>query len=319
MRIVAAFVAAAVLAAPAVIHAQDYPGKPIKIVVPYPPGGGTDRIGRVLGEKLQAKWGQPVIVENRAGAGGNTGTEYFSRTAPDGYTLLFAAQAQYVIVQSLYARLGFDPDAFVPITVVSTSPNVLVVNPGVPADSLAKLIAFAKSNPGKLNYASTGSGSSQHLAAELLKSMAGVEAVHVPYKGTAPALTDVVAGHVQMMFMEISNALAQAKAGKLRVLAVAGQNRNPVLPDVPTVGETLPDFVSMQWTGLAAPPGTPAVIAERLHMAVAEALQLPDVAQRLKELSLEPVGSPPVQTAVFWKQERERWGKIIRLTGAKAD
>jgi tripartite-type tricarboxylate transporter receptor subunit TctC len=316
--VLAVLVALAVLALP-LARAQDYPTKPIRIVVPYPPGGGTDRIGRVLAEKMNAKWGQPVLVENRTGAGGNTGAEYFSKTAPDGHTLLFAAQAQYVIVQSLYARLGFDPDAFVPITTVSTSPNVLVVNPAVPAENLQQLIAYAKSNPGKLNYASTGSGSSQHLAAELLKSMAGVDAVHVPYKGTAPALTDVVAGHVQMMFMEISNALAQAKAGKLRVLAVAGQKRSPVFPSAPTVAETLPGFVSMQWTGLAAPPGTPELVAEKVHALVAESLQQPDVAQRLRELSLEPVGSTPAQTAAFWKQERERWGRIIRATGAKAD
>jgi tripartite-type tricarboxylate transporter receptor subunit TctC len=300
-------------------HAQEYPSRPIKVIVPYPPGGGTDRMGRILAEKFQSKWGQPAIVENRSGAGGNTGAEYFSKTAPDGYTLLFAAQVQYVIAQSLYDKLGFDPEGFVPITVVSTSPNVLVVNPKVPADSLPKLIALAKENPGKLNYASTGSGSSQHLAAELLKSMAGIEAVHIPYKGTAPALTDLVAGHVQVMFMEISNALAQAQAGKLRVLAVAGEKRNAALPGIPTVAETLPGFVSMQWTGLAAPAGTPPAIAEKLSTAVADALKQPDVAQRLHELSLEPVGSSPAETALFWKQERERWSRVIRATGAKAD
>ncbi|MFM9971025.1 MAG: Bug family tripartite tricarboxylate transporter substrate binding protein [Burkholderiales bacterium] len=298
--------------------AQEFPSKPIRIIVPYPPGGGTDRTGRLLAERFQAKWGQSVLVENRSGAGG-AGAEYAAKAAPDGYTLLFAAQAQFVIVQALYDKLGYDPDAMVPISTITTSPNVLVVNPKIPVESLARLISFAKENPGKLNYASTGSGSSQHLAAELFKSMAGLDMLHIPYKGTAPAITDLVAGHVQLMFMEISNAITQVKAGKLRVIAVGGEKRHAAFPGTPALVETLPGFVSMQWTGLAAPAGTPSVIAEKIWTATVEALKHPDTAQRIRELSLETVGSTPAETTAFWRQERDRWGKVIRATGAKAD
>lgn len=315
---IAALAALTVLNAPAAVIAQEYPSKPIRIIVPYPPGGGTDRTGRLLAERFQLKWGQPVLVENRSGAGG-AGAEYAAKSAPDGYTLLFAAQAQFVIVQSLYEKLGYDPDAMVPITTVTTSPNVLVVNPRLPAENLVRLIAHAKENPGKLNYASTGSGSSQHLSAELFKSVAGLDMLHVPYKGTAPAITDLVAGHVQVMFMEISNAITQVKAGKLRVIAVGGEKRHTAFPGVPALVETLPGFISMQWTGLAAPAGTPGSIAEKLWIATTEALKHPETAQRIRDLSLDTVGSSPAETAAFWRSERDRWGKVIRATGAKPD
>lgn len=317
MLLALAVIAAAATIAPPT-HAQDYPSHAIKIVVPYPAGGGSDRMARVIAEKLHTRWNQPVVVENRAGAGGNVGAEYVFNARPDGYTLLFAAQVNLVIAKNIYPNLAFDPDAFAPITVVTTSPNILVINPKVPAVTLPQLITYGRAYPNKLNYASTGIGSSQHLAGELLKSLAGIDLVHVPYKGTAPALTDLLAGHVELMFVEISNALPYIHAGNLKAIANAGAARNAALPDLPTMSETLPGFVSMQWTGIVAPPGTPDTITKQVSRAVADALREPDMVQSLKDLSMEAVGSEPDQMAAFMRQERERWGGIIRKIGAAA-
>ncbi len=299
-------------------QAQDYPVKTISIVVPAAAGGGLDRIARLLAESFRAKWGQPVIVENRAGAAGIIGSEYVSRAPADGYTLLFAATGQLVINKSLYTKLNFDPDTFVPISLVTAAPNVLVVNPRVAADSVQQLIAFAKANPDKLSYASQGTGTTQHLSPELLKSITGIGIIHVPYKGGAPALTDLMGGQVDMMFTEISGVLPHIRAGKLKALAVGSNKRNVALPDVPAMNEILPGFVSMSWQGMVAPAGTPASIANRLSAATAEALKQPDFAKHLSNASLESIGSTPEELAAFMRQERERWGKVIRATGARA-
>lgn len=311
--------AAALFACVTATQAQEFPVKPVRIVVPYPPGGGVDRIGRLLAEKLNARWNQPVIVENRAGASGNLGAETVARAAPDGYTLLLAAQVQFITAKALYANLSFDPDALVPVSTVLSSTNVLVANPATGVDNVPRLIAQLKQQPGQFNYGSTGNGTSQHLSTELFKSMAGVGMTHVPYKGTAPALTDLLAGHIQVMFLEFSNAKPHIDAGKLRLLAVASEKRMAQLPGTPAVAETLPGFVSVFWTGMGASPGTPMPVAERISAAVADALRQPDVAQRLREQNVEAVGSTPAEAAAFWKQERERWVKVIRATGAKAD
>ena len=299
--------------------AQDYPVKPVKFIVSNPPGGGTDTWARIVAEKLGAKWGQPVVVENRAGAAGNLGAEAVFRAEPDGYTLLFTAPPPLVVNKSLYARLAYDPDAFVPVSLVVTAPNVLLAHPGVDASDVRQLIAFAKSHPGKINYASGGSGSTLHLAAELFGSLAGVRLVHIPYKGSAPALADLMGGQVHMMFMEIGSALPHIRSGRVRVLAVGGEKRSALLPGVPALSEILPGFVSTVWFGVVAPSSTSSAIANKLSVAIADALKQPDVAKRALDQSVETIGGTPVEMAQFLKQERERWGRLIRTTGTKAD
>jgi tripartite-type tricarboxylate transporter receptor subunit TctC len=311
---------AAVLAFAAPAHAQDYPGKPIKIVVPYTPGGGmADRMARLVADKLQTKWGQSIFVENRAGAAANIGAEYVAKATPDGYTLLYMELGPLAVNKVLFAKLAYDPDAFVPVSVMVTSPNVLAVHPKVPAQSLQQFIAYAKANPDRLNYASNGSGGAPHLTAELFKSMAGVKMVHVPYKGVPLALTDLLAGQVDVLFVGLATVIQQARAGKLRILAVGSQKRQSVVPDVPALSEVLPGFVSGGSFGMVAPPKTPAAIANKLSAGIAEMLKQPDVAKLLADLSLNAVGDTPAEMAVFLKQESERWGGLIRALGVTMD
>src|ERR1700761_6662142 len=250
-------------------HAQTYPVRAIKLIVPSAAGATTDTLARLVGQKLQAKWGQPVIVDNLPGAGGNIGAEEVAKAAPDGYTLLFTYPAPLVVNKALYKQLGYDPDSFVPVSLVAAVPLVLAVGPKVEAANVKELIAFAKAHPNELNFASQGYGTSAHLAGELFKSMAGIDIVHVPYKGSAPALTDILGGRIDMMFIELSTVLSQIKAGKLRALAVGSERRNPLLPDVPALAETLPGYKATTWFGMVAPPGTPQDIAAKLSEAVA--------------------------------------------------
>ena len=295
-----------------------YPSKAVRIVVPYPPGG-ADRLARIVADRLRERFAQPFVVENKAGAAGNIGGEEVFRAAPDGYTLLFSAPGTLVTNKSLYPKLRFDPDAFVPVSVITTSPNVLVVNPTSPSDSVQKLLAAARANPDKLNYGSAGGGSTPHLAAELFKSLSGTKIVHVPYKGTAPALTDLFGGQLDILFVEFASALPHIRGGKLRALGVGSEKRNPLLAGVPALAEVLPGFNSTVWFGIVAPPGTPALIANRLSSAIAESLKQPDMAKRIADTGVEAVGSTPEQMAAFMKEERERWGRVIRETGATAD
>jgi len=299
--------------------AASYPNKPVRIVVPYPPGGGADFLARLLAEKAQAKWGQTVIVENRSGAGGNIGTEFVSRAAPDGYTLLFSAQAPLVINKSLYGKLNFDPDMLSPIAVMVTAFSVLLVNPKLPANNLQEFIAYARANPGKLNYASQGVGNPGHLIAELFNSMAGVKMTHIPYKGTAPALADLLGGQVQVMFGELATAGQHVRSGKLRMLGVGGLKHHPDFPDVPVIADSLPGFQAVSWQGMVAPPGTPIAITTRWADLITEVVKTPDVAKRLNDLSMIPAGGKPADMAQFMKEHRERWGAVIRSTGAKAE
>src|SRR5689334_3483483 len=311
--------AAAVLLATAV-HAQEWPGKPVRIVVPSPAGGSADLMPRIVAEKLAEKWGQPVIVDNRPGAAGNIGADAVFRADPDGYTLLSSPPPPLVINKLLYPKLSYDPDEFVPITVIGAIPNVLLVNPKVPVNSVQELIAYAKANPGKLNYASQGSGTTSHLTAELFKSMAGgLDITHVPYKGTAPALTDLLAGQVDMMCDNLGVSLPHVRSGRLKALAVASRRRFPGLPDVPALAETLPGFEATAWFGIVAPPSTSAAIAEKVAVGVQEALKLPEVRKRLADLSAEPLGYSPAETAAFMRQEVERWGAVIRTAGVKLE
>jgi tripartite-type tricarboxylate transporter receptor subunit TctC len=300
--------------------AQEWPAKPVRIIVPFPAGGSADLMPRTVAEKLAQKWRQPLIVDNRPGAAGNIGADAVFRADPDGYTLLASPPPPLVINKLLYPRLSYDPDEFVPITVIGAIPNVLLVNPQVPATSVARLIAYARANPGKLNYASQGSGTTSHLTTELFKAMAGgLEITHIPYKGTAPALTDLLAGQVDVMFDNLGVSLPQVRAGKLTALAVASRKRFPGLPEVPALAETLAGFESVAWFGIVAPPRTSPAIAEKVAVGVQEALKLPDVRKRLADLSAEPLGYSPAETAAFMRQESERWGAVIRAAHVKLE
>ena len=300
--------------------AQEWPAKPVRIIVPFPPGGSADLLPRAVAEKLTERWGQSVIVENRPGAAGNIGADVVFRADADGYTLMSSPPPPLVINKLLYPKLTYDPDQFVPITVIGAIPNVLLVHPSVPVNSVADFIAYAKANPGRLNYASQGNGTTSHLTAELFKAMAGgLQITHIPYKGTAPALTDLLAGQVDMMCDNLGVSLPHVRAGKLKALAVASRKRFPGLPDVPALAETLPGFEATAWFGIVAPPKTSAAIAEKVAVGVQETLKLADIRKRLADLSAEPLGYSPAETAVFMRQEVERWAAVIRTAGVKLE
>jgi len=313
--------AASLCGFPLALHAQAqaYPNKPVRIVAPFPAGGSADVIPRIIGEKLSLKWGQPVIVENRAGAAGNIGAEYVFKAEPDGYTLLSSPPPPLIINPNLYRNLPFDPTQFVPVGIMVAIPNVVLVNPKVPANSIRELIAYAKANPDKLNYASQGSGTTSHLTGEMFKSIAGVRLTHIPYKGSAPALTDLLAGQVEIMFDNLGVSRQHVVSGKLKLLAVCGERRVTSLPDVPALAEILPGFEAVAWFGIVAPPKTPMPIAEKISAAVAEVLKLPDVRKRLADLSAEPIGNTPAEMAAFMTKDAERWRDVIRSAGVKAD
>lgn len=298
---------------------QDYPSKAIAITVPFPPGGGVDRAARLVGEKLRDKWGQPVVIENRPGAAANIGAAYVAKAAPDGYNILFTSPGPLVVNKTMFANLNYDPDQFVPVTVLMSGANMLIAHPKLGVNTLRELVAYLKSNPGKVNYGTQGAGSSAHLATELFQSLAGVKMVHIPYKGTGPAVADLLAGQIEVMFLEYANAGPHVRAGKLKLLATGSEKRNPRLPDVPALSEMLPGFESSNWTAVVAPPGTPPAIAQKLSAAIAESLKLPDVAKQLQDLNNEPIGSTPEQMARFVRDESKRWGDIIRSAGIKAE
>jgi tripartite-type tricarboxylate transporter receptor subunit TctC len=316
-----AFLAAILLAtaAASALAQADFPNRPIRIVVPLVPGGTADLLPRMIGEKLTARWGQPVIVENKPGGALHLGTESVARAAPDGYTLLLAPQGPLVLSPSLYRKLGYDPAAFVPVSILAQLPYVLVVNPKVPVSTIPELIAFAKANPDRLNFGTPGVGTAQQLTVEWLKLLAGIKITHVPYRGTAPAMTDLLAGHVELMFDNAANALQQVRDGKLRALAIGAPPRLAELPDVPAMAEFFPEFVAASWFSIVAPPQTPPAIVVKLSEAIGEALRMPDVVNRLHGLGATPVGSSPDETAVFVRQETERWRKVICGAGIKLD
>ncbi len=300
--------------------AQEYPNKPIRVIVPAAPGGALDRLSRMVAEKLQAKWRQPVIAENRPGGGGNVGAEFVFKSAPDAYTLLFTDAGQIALYKNLlYSKLAYDPDAFAMVSLVTRSPAVLVVHPKVKEDDVQQLIAFARANPDKLNYGSAGNGTTLHLAGELFKAKAGVKIVHIPYKGSGPALADLLGGQVDMMFHGLGFVLPHIRAGKLRPLGIGTEKRNALLPNVPPIAEVLPGFAAISWHVMVAPPGTPPALTNSLSAAIAESLRLPDVTRQLSDLGIEPIGSTPAEMAGFIAQERERFASVIRSNGISAD
>jgi tripartite-type tricarboxylate transporter receptor subunit TctC len=304
----------------AAAQADDFPNKAIRIVVPFPPGGATDAAARLVAMKMSERWGQPVLVDNRAGAGGNVGSDIVAKAPPDGYTLVMGVTGSHAINTSLYSKMPYDPVTdFVAISQVAVVPNVLVVHPSVPVHNLAELVALAKREPGKLNYASLGNGTAAHLGMEMLKSAAGVDITHVPYKGSAPAVSDLLAGQVQMMVDGLPSALPHIKAGKLRAIALTSLHRAPSLPDLPTIAEKYPGFYADAWSGLFAPKGTPQAVVDKLSAEVQRILKLPEVREKLAALGAEPVGSTQAEFAAHVKREIDKWAKVVKTSGAKVD
>ncbi len=300
-------------------HAQDYPDKTVRVIVPTAPGGGMDRVARIVSEKLAEKWGKPFTVENRAGAGGNLGGEQVFKAAPDGYTLMISATGPLINNKNLYAKLAYDSDRFVPVSLIAESPQALAVYSKVEAGSIQQLIALAKERPDKLNYGTPGNGTTPHLSAELFKSMANVKIVHVPFKGSPPAFAALLGGQIDMLFDAIGTMLPHIKAGTIRPLAVSGAKRHASLPDVPALNEVLPGYIALTWYGMAGPPELPVAIVNKLSTAIAEIVRQADVQKRMREISTEPIGSTPAEFAQFMKREREVWGNVIRSNGIAAD
>ncbi|TMJ29049.1 MAG: tripartite tricarboxylate transporter substrate binding protein [Alphaproteobacteria bacterium] len=299
--------------------AQEYPAHPVKIIVPFPAGGTADVMPRIFSEWLARKWSQPVVIENRTGAGGNIGAEAVAKSEPDGYTLLAAPPPPLVINQNLYPKLGFDPAEFSPIAVMGRVPNGLVVNPKLHASSVAEVIAQAKANPGKLTSATQGNGTTSHLTSEMFQMMANIKLQNVPYRGSAPALTDLLAGSVDLMFDNLGVSLPLVKGGQLKLLAVATPQRLGSLPDVPSIAETLPGFESVTWFALVAPPRTPPAIVAKINADMNEALHEPEIRERLAQLSAEPMGGTVTATTAYMRAETERWRNVIKAANVKLE
>ena len=310
----------ALAAASGAALAQGFPNKAVRMIVPFPAGGSTDIVGRTVAQKLSEMWGQPVVVDNRPGGGTTIGTDIVAKAPPDGYTLL-VTPAPFTINPSLLAKLSYDAlTDFAPITLINTTPLVLVVNPGVPAKSVKDLIALAKARPGQLNFGSSGTGGSNHLAGELFNAMAGVKMVHIPYKGNAPALIDLAGGHVDLIFNGVTSALPLIKGGKLRALAVTSVQRSAALPDMPTMDEVaLKGFEAVAWNGLGAPAHTPRDIIARINADVVKIVSSPELRERLKAEGSDPVGNTPMQYGEFLRAEVAKWAKVIKFAGVKGE
>jgi len=299
--------------------ASAYPARPIRIVVASAPGSGPDIVTRLIGRKLAETWQQQIIADNRTGAGGNVGAEIVAHAVPDGYTLLMATASQ-PIGAALYAKLNYDLTRdFVPVSLIASTPFVLVVNPAVPANSVAELIALAKAKPGLLRYGSGGSGTPPHLCAEILKSSAGLDIVHVPYKGVTPALTDLLGGQVQLVFAVVPAALPLMQTNKLRALGVTSAKRTSLAPELPTIAESLPGFEVIGWYGVLAPTGTPADVVTRLNAAVIAALKIPELRERFVALGADPLGTTPQVFSHFIRTELVKWGKAVKDSGARVE
>jgi tripartite-type tricarboxylate transporter receptor subunit TctC len=301
--------------------AAEYPARPVSLLVAFTPGGPSDVLARILGKKIGELLGQPIVIENRPGAGGNIAAELTARAAPDGYTLLMGNNSILATNASLYKKVGYDAEKdFAPISLIGSQANILVVNPALPVKSMAELIALAKAKPGQLDFASSGYGAAAHLSGELFKAQAHVDIVHVAYKGAAPALQDVIAGHVQMMFATAASVVGHIKDGLVRPLAVTTLTRTAVLPDIPTVAELgLPGFDATTWHGLVAPAGTPPEVIEALHRAAITALNDPETRKALIGLGVDVVGSSPQEFTAYIKSEIPKWKAVVQAAGAKLD
>ncbi len=322
MKLLHKLMLALALAAPAFgAQAQSYPNKPIRLVCPFPPGGAVDIASRATAHTLSQLLGQPVTVDNRPGAGGNIGAEITAKSAPDGYTLLMTTSGIMGINPALYSKIPFDSiKDFAPVSMLVSLNNVLVLNPSVPAKSVQEVIALAKAQPGKLTYASSGNGTSIHLSGELFKSMTGADMLHIPYKGSSPAVTDLLAGQVNMMFDNIPSSLPHIKAGKLRALAVTGSKRSQLLPDLPTIAEAgVAGYDSYVWFGIVAPAGTPPEIIAKLNAALVKTAATPEFRDRLTSQGYEVMSSTPEQMAASIRGEIDKWGKVVKASGAKVD
>jgi len=312
--------ATALGATPAVFAAETWPSRPIRMIVAYPPGGGTDQVGRVMAEQLAQSLGQNVVIDNRGGATGNIGTELAARALPDGYTLLMGNVAPNAVNVSLFKKLGFDPvKDFSPVSLVAVTPNILVAHPSMPVKTVADLVALAKSKPGSLNFPSAGVGSSSHLAGEMLKSLAKIDMVHVPYKGGGPALIATISGQVQIMFATMPAAMPHVKSGKVRPVAVTTAKRSQAMPDLPTIAESgVKGYEASTWYGLLAPARTPKPVIDRLHGETVKILAGP-VRQRLEAQGFEPDGGTPAAFAAYIKSEITKWAKVIKEAGIPAE
>jgi tripartite-type tricarboxylate transporter receptor subunit TctC len=300
--------------------AAEYPTKPIRLVIPYTPGGPTDLVGRAVAAKLQDALGQQIIVDNRAGGGGVIATEIVARAPADGYTLLLGTPGQLVTLPLLTAKLPYDAVRdFAPVTQVVTSPQVLVANGKLPVATVAELITYVKARPGQLNYASVQTGGTGHLGMELLKQAAGLEMLHVPYKGTAPALTEMIAGQVQLMFTSLPSVQPHVTAGRLKLLATGAARRTPAIPDTPTLSETIPGYELVTWYAVFLPHSTPAAIVNRLHAVLVKILLSPEIERQFAQNGVEPANSTPQQLAAYMRAETERWGKVIRTSGIRLE
>jgi len=299
--------------------AAHYPSRPIRMIVPFAPGGGLDISTRLIGQKLAEKWGQNVVVDSRPGAATIVGTEIASRAAPDGYTVLMITTT-FAINPGLYSKLPYDPGRdFTPVTQLNSQPNVVVVSPSFAGNSVKDLIALAKAKPGELTFASPGAGSAPHLAAEMFQRAAGVSMIHVPYKGIPPAVTDVIGGRVTMLFTTTISAAPHIKAGKLRAVAITSAKRQAGMPDVPTIGETLPGYRAEAFQGMVVPAGVPQAIVTKLSAEVARIVRLPDVTERFQLDGAEPVGSTPKEFAAFLRAEMQKWSKVVKDAGIKPE
>jgi tripartite-type tricarboxylate transporter receptor subunit TctC len=301
--------------------AQTYPSKPIRLVVPFPPGGSTDIIARIVAQKLSERLGQQVVVENRGGAGGTIGAEAVAKASPDGYTLVVGTTSTHAVAPSVYGRIGYDPvKDFAPISLIAVTPYLLVVNPSVNVKSLQEFVGYVTARPGKLNYASAGTGSTTHLAMEMLKSAAGLYIVHIPYNGNGPAGTAVIGGQVEILFGSLPAVLPHAKSGRVRPLAVGTPKRSPSLPDVPTVAESgYPGFDASLWLAIMAPAGTPAPIVDRLQKEIHAVIASPDTADALNKAGAEPITSTPAELAAMVKDGVAKYGKVVKQAGVKPE
>jgi tripartite-type tricarboxylate transporter receptor subunit TctC len=301
-------------------YAASYPARPVRLVVPFPPGGSNDLVARILAQKLDEIWNQRVIVDNRAGANGVIGTELVAHAAPDGYTLLLVPAAHAINATLLKGRLPYDPIRdFAPVTNIASAPNVLVVHPTVPARTVKELVRLAKSRPGELTYGSAGVGFPSHLAAEMLKSMAHIEMLHVPYKGAGPAMADLVSGHIDLVFPSLPGALPHIRSGRLRALAVTSAKRSSIVPELPTIAETLPGFEAATWFGIFLPAGAPSDVVAKLNAAIVQVVRQPEVVRALQKQGAEPIGNTPAEFARYVQAEIAKWARVIEDAHVKPE